>query len=221
METPNLDAVVVAERAATNCHEREWSEVDLAPLTDPRRAGRALAAEAELEALKGRVTELESALRRIVLARKASIDSLMSRDREAGDAAMYEIEDAFSGARAALGGNKISRDPKRYATTDGKPPDESLAGYDSAAPKPINPATGQHGAYWVLCEEERGKGFVRPVRDSYKHKKCGMSTRMGRKLAETYAREPKFYGATFCVCCGVHLPVSEFIWDGTNEDVGS
>lgn len=52
-------------------------------------------------------------------------------------------------------------------TTDGQPP---RPGYETApAPAPVNPATGQHEAYWVLSEEERAKGFVRPVRLSYVH----------------------------------------------------
>jgi len=113
------------------------------------------------------------------------------------------------------------RDPERYSTTDGEPPDPALAGYDAPAPKPIDPETGQHGAYWVLSDSELAKGFVRPVRDSYIHGKCGTLTRMGRKLAETYAREPKFYGATFCATCRDHFPVAEFHWDGTSEVVGS
>lgn len=50
---------------------------------------------------------------------------------------------------------------------------------------------------------------------------CGTVTTMHRSIAETYARDPKFYGATFCCGCGKHLPVEEFIWDGTNETVGS
>lgn len=50
---------------------------------------------------------------------------------------------------------------------------------------------------------------------------CGAVTKMGRELSETYARNPKFYGATFCVGCGKHFPVAEFVWDGTDEKVGS
>lgn len=50
---------------------------------------------------------------------------------------------------------------------------------------------------------------------------CGFATEMNVKLAETYARDPKFYGATFCVGCGKHLPVEEFVWSGTEEVVGS
>jgi len=50
---------------------------------------------------------------------------------------------------------------------------------------------------------------------------CGAVTTMGRALSETYARDPNFYGATFCVACNKHLPVAEFVWDGTNETVGS
>jgi hypothetical protein len=41
---------------------------------------------------------------------------------------------------------------------------------------------------------------------------------MGRALSETYARDPHFYGATYCVHCSMHRPVAEFRWiemDGT------
>lgn len=50
---------------------------------------------------------------------------------------------------------------------------------------------------------------------------CGTVTTMGRALSETYARDPKFYGATFCCRCNKHLPVSEFIWTADGEVVGS
>lgn len=50
---------------------------------------------------------------------------------------------------------------------------------------------------------------------------CGAETIMNQAIAETYARDPKFYGATFCTGCGTHLPVSEFVWLGTDERVGS
>lgn len=50
---------------------------------------------------------------------------------------------------------------------------------------------------------------------------CGTVTTMGTALAETYARDPGFYGATFCCHCNRHLPVGEFVWDGTDETVGS
>lgn len=153
--------------------------------------------------------------------------------------------------------------------------------FDGPAPDPEVKANGQHACYWVLSESERAKGFVRPVRESYKHvgrpgpkyplrdlteeekatyavsgytkyehypesespvvgrfwsqhdldrvgKGCGTVTRMGRAIAETYAREPGFYGATMCVGCGTHLPVGadgEFVWvDGgrvTDERVGT
>ena len=77
--------------------------------------------------------------------------------------------------------------------------------------------------YLVLSEAERAKGFVRPVRTSYRHETCGSVTTMGTRIAETYAREPTFYGATFCVACSMHRPVGpdgEFVWlDGTK--VGS
>lgn len=101
--------------------------------------------------------------------------------------------------------------------------------------------TEQHSAYLVLSDEEKAKGFVRPVRTGYVHlttedglptsnavllssvklKGCGTLTTMSQSIAETYARDPKFYGATYCVGCQKHLDVSEFTWDGCEELVGS
>jgi hypothetical protein len=163
--------------------------------------------------------------------------------------------------------------PPGRATTDGKPPAEGFQ--DTGAPKPIDPETGQHEAYWVLPEEERAKGFVRPVRRSYRHVGpkppgelrdltaeerlryegqnyvkyetypeemspktgrywtqaqldsiggCGAVTTMNRVLSETFARQPDYYGSTFCSSCVKHLPVGEngeFVWEGTNEKVGT
>lgn len=136
---------------------------------------------------------------------------------------------------------------------------------------------GMQASYLVLSDEERTKGFVRPVRRSYRHvgppgptyllrdltdseatryarqgyvkfeeypetaspmvgrfwtreqldavgKGCGTVTTMGLAIAETYAREPGFYGGTYCAGCSTHLPVGrdgEFVWDGTNERVGT
>lgn len=80
---------------------------------------------------------------------------------------------------------------------------------------------GQQEAYLVLSEEERAKGFVRPLRRSYIHTTCGATTSMGLALCETYARDPTFYGATFCCTCGTHLPVGEFRWFEDGEVVGS
>lgn len=88
----------------------------------------------------------------------------------------------------------------------------------------IDPATGMQREYLALPEEERAKGFVRPVRRSYVHEKCGTLTTMGQALAETYARNPSFYGGTFCCGCRAHFPVGadgEFVWDGTAEKVGT
>jgi hypothetical protein len=79
----------------------------------------------------------------------------------------------------------------------------------------------QHEVYLILSDEERAKGFVRPVRRTYIHTKCGTATTMGLALAETYARDPKFYGATYCCGCRKHLWVDEFTWDGTDQKVGS
>lgn len=75
------------------------------------------------------------------------------------------------------------------------------------------PRGGQNDAYLVMSPEERARGFVRPIRTRYKHADCGARTTMALSIAETYARDPKFYGATYCVGCGSHFPVEQFTWD--------
>jgi hypothetical protein len=93
-------------------------------------------------------------------------------------------------------------------------------------------ADGQQEVYLVLSDEERAKGFVRPVRQKYKHLACGTVTTMGLAIAETYARDPKFYGGTFCCYCGTHFPlrhwdkekgeaVAAFLWEPDGSPVGS
>lgn len=135
----------------------------------------------------------------------------------------------------------------------------------------------QNEVHLVLSEEERAKGFVRPVRLAYIHvgltgpkfplrdsteeekrthgeqyvkfeeypsgaflkvgearslgrfwsqeqlddvgRGCETKTTMGQALAETYARNPSFYGSTYCCGCQMYRPVGkdgEFMWeDGT------
>lgn len=131
--------------------------------------------------------------------------------------------------------------PPALCTTNGKPVADVRAGQTNE--------TGQHDGYIVLCPDERAKGFVRPYRDAYRHVGrleafaldhseptwvtpssapkehrvggCGTVTTMGRALSETYARDPKFYSATFCVTCNKHLPVAEFVWTADGQTVGS
>lgn len=113
---------------------------------------------------------------------------------------------------------QCNRDP-RTTLTDGT---QVYPGHRSIIKE--GPRAGQQEGYVVLAEEERAKGFVRPVRRSYKHLKCGGVTTMGETLAETYARNPSFYSGTFCCHCGTHYPVGadgEFVWAGTNEKVGT
>lgn len=82
---------------------------------------------------------------------------------------------------------------------------------------------GQLETYLVIPEDDRQRGCIRPVRSEYVHKACGNSTRMGLAIAETYAKNPKFYDATFCCRCGKHFPLidaetqeTNFLWlDGS------
>lgn len=90
-------------------------------------------------------------------------------------------------------------------------------GFDYGAKK----ADGQYERYPSLPDDG---SYVRPVRQAYRHLKCGSVTHMGSELAKTYAMRPGYYGSTFCVKCGGHFPVGkdgEFVWDGTEEKVGT
>jgi hypothetical protein len=153
-------------------------------------------------------------------------DALLRKVHEAETAHLAELE-----AKRRADAPPVDR--SALCTTDGRPPEEARASQTNE--------TGQHPSYIVLCAEERAKGFVRPYRDAYKHVGpltqlvndagedthlvrsggCGRVTTMGRALSETYARDPSFYGATFCVTCNQHFPVAEFVWTADGAQVGS
>ena len=114
-----------------------------------------------------------------------------------------------------------AKDP-RVSTVSGRPPvvESGSTPTDELLPG----GQGQKADHWVLSEAERAKGYVRPVRLTYTHEKCGTSTRMPVACAETYARKPGFYGGTFCCYCGAYFPVGtngEFVWDQGGEKVGT
>ena len=104
-------------------------------------------------------------------------------------------------------------DRDNVCMTDGSPVAEGH--------REINPETGQQKGYVALCPDERAKGFIRPVRQEYIHKVCGALTWMAKPLAETYARDPTFYSGTFCCKCREHFPLDQFVWAGTDEQVGT
>jgi len=137
---------------------------------------------------------------------------LAVKANEASNAKRYrEAEDRRKAAEA------IPVDRSSQVLTDGSPvtPDHTEI-----------TASGMQKAYVVLSDAERAKGFVRPVRRSYRHTKCGGVTSMGQKIAETYARDPKFYGGTFCCNCGAHFDLvikgePQFTWIDDDSAVGS
>lgn len=118
----------------------------------------------------------------------------------------HGIRNAIDNLASAVGAvPPVDREAR--VLTDGSPVTE-----DHRDLKP----NGQQKGYVVLTAEERSRGFVRPVRRTYVHQKCGVATTMGHALAETYARDPHFYSGTFCCGCGTHFPVGpdgEFVWD--------
>lgn len=104
-------------------------------------------------------------------------------------------------------------DKEKRCMTDGSPITDDH--------REIDEKTGMQKGYVVLTDEERAKGFIRPLRSTYLHKTCKSKTTMGQAIAETYARNPKFYNGTFCCHCGSHFPLDQFTWAGTDEIVGS
>lgn len=117
-------------------------------------------------------------------------------------------------------------DPKDRVPLNAASPEPGTE--DTGQPTTRKHPDGQYVDHWVLSEEERAKGFQRPVRRSYYHGVCGGVTTMPQAIAETYAASPGYYGRTFCSRCQVYLPVGpdgEFTWmDGprlTDEKVGS
>lgn len=86
--------------------------------------------------------------------------------------------------------------------------DEGYVKYEEYPPSRFGSALGK---FWTQAQLDAVKT-------------CGAVTTMGQAIAETYAREPRFYGATFCVRCQMHRPVGEdgeFVWEGTHEKVGT
>lgn len=65
------------------------------------------------------------------------------------------------------------------------------------------------GRYWTQAQLDRvGAG-------------CGQTTTMHYKIAETFARNPKFYGSGYCSTCRTHFPNDELVWRGTDIRVGT
>lgn len=126
-------------------------------------------------------------------------------------------------AREAEAEIEQKREEERLAAIP--PPDRSkrcmLSGNPETADHRELRSDGMQKDYVVLCPQERAKGFVRPLRRTYRHKTCNSTTTMGLALAETYARDPGFYSGTFCCHCATHFPLDQFVWEGTNEQLGS
>lgn len=89
--------------------------------------------------------------------------------------------------------------------------------------------TAQHGGVGYVKFEPypesespaQGRYWTQKDLDAASRGACGGVTTMARALAETYARDPRFYGGTFCVHCRQHYPVDQFVWEGASERVGS
>lgn len=199
---------------------------------------------------------------------------------ELGSIAEVVIRDK-NGELVYAGNLHKQRNPKAYYPAQEKRSDEAKTTLVDGSPVTSDhreiQSNGQQKAYVVLSEEERSKGFVRPLRRRYIHVgkpicakirksrvqrlggarfictlqdkhdeecgewksvsqpegeeakrthtlvpvSCGELTMIKGSIAETYARDPKFYNETFCVSCRAYFLVEEFVWNDTNERVGS
>jgi hypothetical protein len=157
--------------------------------------------------------ELEWAERDLKFAEKTAIEA-HERLTQAEQRVTEQHRRVQLAKRAVAAATPVDR--TKRTLTDGSPVTE-----DHRELKP----NGQQKDYVVLSADERCKGFVRPVRRSYIHTKCGQPTSMSQSIAETYARDPYFYSGTFCCSCGAHFPTGEsgeFVWqDNPTEKVGT
>lgn len=72
-----------------------------------------------------------------------------------------------------------------------------------------------------MTDEERAKGYVRPLRFTYVHTTCGSETVMTKGSAELWAKQPGRQPETFCGRCHADFPAAQFVWIGSTERVGT
>lgn len=75
----------------------------------------------------------------------------------------------------------------------------------------------QYDQFGYTHYEEGDQRFWTKDRLERSKRRCGVVTTMGFKLSATYARDPRFYGATYCCGCGMHYPLNEFHWTADGE----
>jgi hypothetical protein len=82
-------------------------------------------------------------------------------------------------------------------------------------------ADGQQSEYVTLPPEDRDPYPLEGVPKVYRHRKCGVATRMPDEIIRSYLKDPFLYSAdaTFCCGCGTHVPWSECVWVETGEDL--
>ena len=144
-----------------------------------------------------------------------NIGHIVFSSEKARDLAKFLLKHAARAERNA----RVKLDAERQKAAEAIPVDREARVLTDGSPVTDDHrelrADGMQKAYVVLTKDERGKGFVRPFRDAYRHVTCGKITTMSREIAETYARDPTFYSGTFCTTCKSHFPVGEdgeFTW---------
>lgn len=73
--------------------------------------------------------------------------------------------------------------------------------------------TKQYKKTLVHHESERTPAkFVNQLRNKFRHLKCHQMSTVATSVAETLARDPKFYKELFCGTCQVYVPITELVW---------
>lgn len=164
----------------------------------------------KIKELEGRIRELES--RNVRLGPRPKTENEILEDEQVLNAIIADVKNR-TGNDLEVGERIVPPvDRSKRCMISGNP--------ETPDHRELRP-DGMQKDYVVLCPQERAKGFVRPVRRTYRHKTCNTTTTMGLALAETYARDPEFYSGTFCCTCRAHFPLDQFVWEGTDEQVGA
>ena len=144
-------------------------------------------------------------------------DSRLKETRQDGQQAAYLVlpqEEVKKGHRRLLRFKYrhvgTRPDPKNTTRTLTDEEKEQYKGFGYVLFEEYPPTGSQDtnivGRFWTQAQLDSG---------------CGGKTELGRAIAETYARDPAFYGATFCSTCQKHFPVAEFVWEPDGSRVGS
>ena len=136
-----------------------------------------------------------------------STDSRLTHGVDSTKVPQAEVYLVLSEEERAKGFVRLYRDAYKHTGVQPKGPTRELTAEEKERYSQFG-----YVAFEPYPESERplsGRFWTQTQLDT---KACNQTTTMHRDLAETYARDPKFYGATYCCHCQMHRPLAEFRW---------